>query len=300
MASSPYAGTDPDSVVVGDFNGDGKLDLAVVNRISYDTSILLGDGAGNFTLVSETAGGQNPASLAVGDFNRDGKLDLAVANSYGRNVSVLLGAVPPVVLSPTNLNFGVQVVGTSSSPQYVTLTNIGSAPIKISGIAINSVDYSETNGCPSKVLPKGQCSITVIFNPQKINTLVGTLRIKDNAVTSPQTVPLTGVGTLVTLLPSSLSFHKHSVGTNSRPQLVTLTNYGTRAVNIKSIQFAGSGGADYFQTNTCGTSVVAGGNCTITVRFEPKSTGFKKAKLDVSDDGGDSPQTVAVRGKGTQ
>ena len=91
LASSTLTGSDSDAVAVGDFNGDGKLDLAVANRSGNNVSILLGDGAGNFTLTSSPATGSEPYSVAVGDFNGDGKLDLAVANSGSNTVSILLG-----------------------------------------------------------------------------------------------------------------------------------------------------------------------------------------------------------------
>jgi FG-GAP-like repeat/Abnormal spindle-like microcephaly-assoc'd, ASPM-SPD-2-Hydin/FG-GAP repeat len=89
--SSPATGNWPDSVAVGDFNGDGKLDLAVANDYSNTVSILLGDGTGNFTAVRSPATGSAPQSVAVGDFNGDGKLDLAVVNSGDSTVSILLG-----------------------------------------------------------------------------------------------------------------------------------------------------------------------------------------------------------------
>jgi hypothetical protein len=80
-------GNYPCSVTLGDFNGDGKLDLAVAN--SSIVSILLGNGDGTFqTAVNYEAGGQ-AGSVTIGDFNRDGKLDLAVTNSS--TVSILLG-----------------------------------------------------------------------------------------------------------------------------------------------------------------------------------------------------------------
>lgn len=55
LASSPAVGAFPQSVAVGDFNGDGKLDLAVANGGSNTVSVLLGDGTGNFTLASSPA-----------------------------------------------------------------------------------------------------------------------------------------------------------------------------------------------------------------------------------------------------
>jgi uncharacterized protein (TIGR03437 family) len=73
-------GFSPISVAVGDFNGDGELDLAVANFDSNTVSILLGTGTGSFEARTDFGTGSGPASVAVGDFNGDGKLDLAVAN----------------------------------------------------------------------------------------------------------------------------------------------------------------------------------------------------------------------------
>ena len=83
------AGTTPSTVVIGDFNGDGRPDLAVANLFSNSVSILLGTGAGTYGAATTFAVGTGPYSLAVGDLNGDGKLDLVVANQYNNNVSSL-------------------------------------------------------------------------------------------------------------------------------------------------------------------------------------------------------------------
>jgi len=103
-AVSYPVGTAPLAVAVGDFNGDGKPDLAVANGgkdIGDDgnVSILLGNGDGTFQAALNVAAGKNPFSVAVGDFNGDGRLDLVVANNginpgsgwFPGTVSVLLG-----------------------------------------------------------------------------------------------------------------------------------------------------------------------------------------------------------------
>jgi len=84
-------GSGPNAVVSSDFNGDGKLDLAVANSASSNVSILLGNGDGTFQAPLNLNVGSGPVSVVAGDFNGDGKLDLAVANSASNDVSILLG-----------------------------------------------------------------------------------------------------------------------------------------------------------------------------------------------------------------
>jgi hypothetical protein len=74
--------TVPTSIAAGDFNNDGKQDLAVTNSGAATVSILTGDGIGGFT-VSSVAVGSTPVAVAVGDLNNDGNADLAVANAGG-------------------------------------------------------------------------------------------------------------------------------------------------------------------------------------------------------------------------
>jgi probable HAF family extracellular repeat protein len=91
---SPFTvGANPQSVAVGDFNGDGFQDLAVANSGSNNVTVLLGNGSGGFTAASGSPinVGTQPVSIAVGDFNGDGIQDLALANYSSNNVTVLLG-----------------------------------------------------------------------------------------------------------------------------------------------------------------------------------------------------------------
>jgi len=77
---------------VGDFNGDGLQDLALVDAANDTLSVLLGNGRGGFVAAPGpgTAVG-NVSHVAVGDFSGDGKLDLAYANANNDTVSVFLG-----------------------------------------------------------------------------------------------------------------------------------------------------------------------------------------------------------------
>ncbi|MDX6365948.1 MAG: hypothetical protein QOK30_1024, partial [Nocardioidaceae bacterium] len=94
----------PLAVVTGDFNSDGKLDLATANSGTNDISVLMGNGDGTFVTPAthfSTGSNSNPNSLAIGDFNEDGKLDLAVSLSDPGHVAVLLGTTPGSFGAPT-------------------------------------------------------------------------------------------------------------------------------------------------------------------------------------------------------
>jgi hypothetical protein len=77
-------GLSPFSVAIGDFNGDGELDLVTANATGSGVigtiSVLLGNGNGTFQPPFGLSAGVTPSYLSVADFNGDGELDLAVAN----------------------------------------------------------------------------------------------------------------------------------------------------------------------------------------------------------------------------
>jgi len=89
---SPIAvGQSLSAIVAADFNGDGKLDLAVTDSSGNAVIILLGNGDGTFGAPTTIPVGNGPDAIVAGDFNNDGKLDLAVANFTDGTITLLLG-----------------------------------------------------------------------------------------------------------------------------------------------------------------------------------------------------------------
>src|SRR5947207_3285190 len=297
-------GSNPDSVAIGDFNGDGKLDLAVANSGGYGNpasmKLLLGNGNGTFQPALEFvgAGSPNPSSLAVGDFIGHGRLDVAVAD--GSTVATLLQ--PPLVSGvnaflPASLMFGTtQLVGTISPVQPVLLVNYGTLTLSITSISTNG-DFIQSHTCGSSLGAGSSCTIYVASKPSQGGARTGILSVTDDAPGSPQTVSLTGMGTVVELAPTSLSFgcyfachlilgcHCYCSGSKT----TTLTNVGRTALNITDVMISGP----FSLGNACPANLGAGQSCGLTVGWQRVSG---NGEISISDNGGASPQTVFLSG----
>jgi hypothetical protein len=108
-AGSPVAvGANPTKLAVGDFNGDGHPDCAVVGQAQGTVSVLLGDGLGGFAVAagSPITSVPSASAVAVADFNHDGKQDLAVSDATDATVYLLVGngagQFSPVAGGPAN------------------------------------------------------------------------------------------------------------------------------------------------------------------------------------------------------
>jgi hypothetical protein len=139
------AGDGPTALAIGDFNGDGKPDLAAGNGQGADVSILLGNGDGTFQAPTDYVAGAFPLSLTVADFNGDNAPDLAAANDFNGGVSLLINqpaATHFQVSAPTST-----VAGSSFNVTVTALSIFGGPAYGYTG----TVHFSTTD--PKGVLP---------------------------------------------------------------------------------------------------------------------------------------------------
>ena len=120
-ATTFYVGATPEGIAVGDFNEDGKLDLAVTNRSPGNVVVCLNNGVGTFISYTNYPVGYQPSRVAVGDLNNDGKLDLVVSNYSSHSISRLLNTGGGSFGLATNYSTGV-----SSAPCDVAISDINS------------------------------------------------------------------------------------------------------------------------------------------------------------------------------
>jgi hypothetical protein len=261
-----------------------------------DGVILLGDGKGGFLGAVTIPIGLGSAIDAMGDFNNDGLLDLVTTSGY-----LLLQTTAGV--SPSNLSFGTQNVGTKSSPETVTLTNVGASSLVINKISISGTgasDFKQANNCGTSVAAASNCTIDVTFAPTAGETFNPSLTLSYKGVGSPQKVALAGTGVTAPkpkLTPTSLKFATQLVGTTSTAQTVSLTNSGGQTLTFSGPGISTTGA--FNQTNNCGSGVAAGVSCQIQVTFQPTAAGTATGSLTVSDNATVSPQKVTLKGSGT-
>jgi phospholipase C len=243
---------------------------------------------------SPTAAGPQTGTLTITD-SASGSPQVVQLSGTGTNIE----------LSPSLLSFGIEMVGATSAPKMATLTNSGSAPATIDSIT-GTADYPASSNCGSTVPAQGMCTITVAFSPTAAGKRYGPLTVTTSDAGSPQIVNLTGVGTAVSLDPTSLNFGNQPVGSPSAPRNVMLTNDGSTPLEISSISFVGDTGKvpgeateDFSQTNNCGSTVSPGGKCTLMVVFDPTGLHARDVDLNINDSFGDSPQQVTLTGTGT-
>jgi photosystem II stability/assembly factor-like uncharacterized protein len=216
----------------------------------------------------------------------------------------LSGTGTTAKLSPTSLAFGTWAVGLTSTVDKVTLTNVGTAALTITSIAVTGTeagDFPETaTTCGASLAAAASCTISVTFKPSTTGTRSANLTFTDSASGSPQQAPLSGTGTTAEITPRNLNFGTLALGLTSAAKTVTLKNVGTSAITITSIAITGTEAGDFPQTaTTCGASLAVAASCTVSVTFKPSTTGARSGTLTFTDGASGSPQKVPLSGVGT-
>ena len=273
-AGGPYmVGTTPGPVVVGDFNGDGKPDLAVANTGGTNVSILLGNGDGTFGTTANFNAGGSPVAMAIGDFNGDGYTDLALVNSGAPAISILIGNGDGTFRTPVSY-----AAGTGAAAVAV-------ADFNGDGIA----DLATANGGSISILfgnGDGTFQTFVNFNAASGGNAIAVGNFSDASVGSSSAAPVTDA---VSVLPS-----------NGDGTFLPAQNYtaGTTPVAIVVGDFNGDGAPDLAVANagSMNITVLLGGRFESPVDYP---LGVAPSSLAVADVNGEGRTDLVVTAGGS-
>lgn len=302
-AATPPTPDDPASIVVADFNGDGRSDMAVG-----------ADGAGEVLLtVSQTAtaaatgitlSGGSGAALVVASYPGDKSYDASASSA----ISV---AQKTASLTPNTFMFPGTYVGDVATYQKVTLTNTSGSLLNISAIEVTNTTNFYSFGireqtCGSTLAAGASCTFYVAFRPTNQNEGVmgAQIRVVDDAYNSPQIVQIyANVQEVYTVQTStgSLTFPDTYVGDTAAYQKVTVSNPSDATLNNATITVANT--TNFYswgiREQTCGSSLPAHSVCTFYVAFRPTKTGPITADIFiVANPFGGIVQKITLSGTG--
>jgi len=221
---------------------------------------------------------------------------LSVAHSgIGSPTTVSLmgsGANPIIGLSHTSRSFSARI--NTSAVQSITISNSGTMNLVFTGggpdaitlTGTDSAQFAETTTCGASIAPGATCRVDVTFTPNSTGTKSATLSIAHNAANSPSTVSLSGSGinAILSLSSSGISFGSQVINTSST-QVLTISNTGTTNLTVSDALVTETDNAHFVRTNNCKAALAPNATCTISVAFNPTSTGTKSASLSISHNG---------------
>jgi hypothetical protein len=207
-----------------------------------------------------------------------------------------------VVIAPTNIDFGNQVVGTSSNPWTVNISNEGATAVSLTSFELTDAnDFAIGGNCGPTLAAYSSCQLTVQFTPLAAQNYMATLTVRDSGTPSALTVTLNGTGTTapntVQIAPTAVNFTNTPVGTTSNPWTLNFSNEAGTAVTITSLALSDS--KDFSFTSSCGTVVAAYSSCNILVYFTPQSVATDSGTLTITTTGTPKTLTVTLNGTGT-
>jgi hypothetical protein len=184
-----------------------SLTVTLTNTGSATLNIFDVSASGDY-LVSGNTCGSSVAQGATCAFSvtftptkkgaRNGVLTIADDAADSPQSVTLKGMGQSLALSPTSLNFGTIAVGTTSSPQDVTVTNVGTTPVTITGYSFTgggAVDYLISgNTCGATLTPAATCVISLEFMPTKKATRNASFNVKNNGGGGSSNATVTGIG----------------------------------------------------------------------------------------------------------
>jgi YVTN family beta-propeller protein len=223
--------------------------------------------------------------------------------SLGLAANMLPAKFSQILVSTKALAFNPEYVGMSTPVQSVTLKNVASTPVTVSGAALtgaNPGDFAlndQTGTCIAGMTLQylQYCAMSVTFNPTVVGARSASLVIGSTAFSGgTYTIPLTGAGEAglpyLTLSAEALNFATPElVGTPSGAQYLTISSLGTAPLHVSNVTVIGANPGDFSvsdQAGTCTTGATLNYNakCNLRVVFTPTAAGPRSATLSITDD----------------
>lgn len=226
-----------------------------------------------------------------------------VVMAADQSVKATFQPIPVSQILPPALSFGERLVGTVSTTRTVTVTNLGQAPMSITGVTpggVNPDQFGIINGCGASLAAGEACTVSVTFQPTSSGAKQATLAITVAGPAKSKSIALTGTATtpINAVSRDTMPFVDRLIDTISQAKVVTVSNPGSAPLNITSITLAGANAGQFVKSKTCGEWLAVGADCSVSVTFVPTSIGAKSASLAINVAAPAVSKTVELTGTG--
>jgi hypothetical protein len=291
------------------------LTFTITNSGGSDLTVngvALGAGtSADFTLPSPPA---TPVTLGSGDMLTvtvryapagagagAGTVEIDTSAGGGQVTLSGSGVAPEIDVAPAAVDFGNVRVGQSPS-MMVTIRNVGSLTLNVSGIALGGaapeIALSGVPALPAALPPGGSIAVTVAYAPLAAGSDADTLTITSDDADEPAVlvgVMGTGVEPVLSVTPAARDFGDVTIGFTASLGL-TLRNTGTADLTITSVAL-GPGTSAEFSVGAPGSTLLApGASTSVTVTYTPADTGDDTGSVEVASDGGSASVPLSGRG----
>lgn len=228
-----------------------------------------------------------------------GALNFTTSAGATTTVSLAGSGRKRATISPSTVNFGNQVVNTTSAPQTVTVTNTGGSNLVISGVTASPAQFAFTGPASTTVAPGSSATYNVSFTPTLSQSYSGSLTFSMNTTATPVSLSGTGIPSStppqVSISPTSLNFGNQVANTSSAPQTVTVTNAGGTNLVISSVT---SSPSQFALTGPSSTTVAPGAQVAYSVTFTPTAAQLYSGSLVFNSNASSVSSTVPESGTG--
>lgn len=241
-----------------------------------------------------TAFGNALATIDVRAETPDGKLE--------RRQRIALrgrGTAPLIELTPDFVTFPLQIVRTTSAPVPVTLRNVGTAPLQVSGV-VPADEARATTDCAT-VLEGATCTVFVSFAPKSAGARYSEVQIVSDAAGGTTVLGIRGMGEAAPILEvdrKRIAFPAQHSRKNSLDELLVVRNEGVAPLTVTGAALIGADPALFPVANGCTAVLRPEQICTIAVAYAPQQAGTHRGTLRILTAHGETAD-VALEGVAT-
>jgi subtilase family serine protease len=274
--------------------GTGAASFVIINGCG--TTLAAGAHCIFSAAFKPTATGALSATITIVDNAANSPQTVTLAGTGATSTGGILSLTPPT------LAFASENIGATSAGKLITVKNTGTSALTLTALSFtgaNPTSFGQLDTCYATLSAGASCFAMVSLIPQTTGSLAATYNVSSSVGNGSVTLTGTGIPTAaLTFSPASMTLPATLHGTHSVASILTVKNTGTSTATFTFLGIGGTNYANFFQLNSCGTTLAVGASCKVFVVFSPTAVGTYTATMEFFDTAQNEYQGVTLSGTG--